>query len=106
MSKFAVIKTGGKQYKVAEGDIVTIEKLGGDLSVGGKVVFDEIVLTDDGKSTNVGTPFVQGVKVEGELVEEGKGKKTLVVQYKAKSRHFVRKGHRQPFNKVKITSIK
>jgi large subunit ribosomal protein L21 len=106
MSKFAVIKTGGKQYKVAEGDVISIEKLNGDLSVGDAVTFEEVTLTDDGKTTNVGTPFVSGVKVQGELVEEGKGKKTLVVQYRSKSRHFIRKGHRQPFNKVKITSIK
>ncbi len=99
--KIAVIKTGGKQYLVTEGQTITIEKLG---STEGAVSF-ETLLTDDGATTEVGTPLLSGVKVGGTVVSEGKAKKLTVVKYKAKSRYFKKRGHRQPFTKVKIEKI-
>jgi large subunit ribosomal protein L21 len=108
--EFAVIKTGGKQYVVAPGDLVTIEKLGRgaatqDLKMGDSVTFEEVLLTDDGKATNVGTPMIAGAKVTATVFSVGRAKKVEVVKYKAKSRYLKRKGHRQPFVKVKIESV-
>ncbi len=100
---FAVIKTGGKQYKVSVGDIVSIEKLE---STDSTISFNEVLLIDDGSSTKIGTPFIADATVEGDIVEQGKGPKLEVVKYLAKSRYFKRNGHRQPYTKVKITSIK
>jgi len=100
--KIAVIKTGGKQYLVTEGETITIEKLG---SAEGSAVSFEVLLTDDGATTEVGTPLVSGAKVGGTVVLEGKAKKLTVVKYKAKSRYFKKRGHRQPFTKVAITKI-
>lgn len=104
--EFAVIKTGGKQYKVAEGDVVSIEKIKGGYKEGDKVTFDEVLLVDDGKNTKVGTPLVTDSKVEGEITEIGRKRKVLVMKYKAKSKYLKRNGHRQHYFKVKITSIK
>lgn len=105
MSKFAIIETGGKQYRVSEGDVITIEKLLGDLNQGDQIVFDSVLMTDDGSSAQIGTPYLDGAKVTAELLEEGRSKKVTVIRYKAKSRYFKKKGHRQPFMKVKITSL-
>lgn len=104
--EFAVIKTGGKQYKVSEGTTVSIEKIKGEYKAGDKLTFDEVLLLDDGKNTTVGAPFIAGAKVAGEIMEIGRGRKLLVLKYKQKSRYLKRNGHRQPFFKVKITSIK
>lgn len=103
--EFAVIATGGKQYKVSEGGVVSIEKITGEYKKGDKVSFDKVLLVDDGKDTTIGTPYITGAKVEGELMEVGRARKILVVKYKQKSRYLRRNGHRQPFFKVKITSI-
>ncbi|MCB9805629.1 50S ribosomal protein L21 [Candidatus Nomurabacteria bacterium] len=103
---FAVIETGGKQYKVYEGDIINIEKLDGDHKAGDKITFDSVVLVDDGKNTKVGAPFVSGSKVEAEFVDSFKGEKVTVIRYRAKSNYFKKNGHRQSLNAVKITSIK
>ncbi len=100
---FAVIKTGGKQYKVSVGDVVSIEKLESNDS---NVVFNEVLLIDDGSSTKIGTPNIAGATVSAEIIEQGKGPTIEVVKYHAKSRYFKKNGHRQPFTKVKITSIK
>lgn len=101
---FAVIHTGGKQYKVEKGDTLRIEKLS-DLT-DGKVVFDKVLLVDDGTTTKVGAPYITGATVSATvLVEEGKGKKVLVIKYRPKSRYFKKNGHRQPFTEVKIDSI-
>lgn len=105
MSKIAVIATGGKQYVVSLGDVFEIEKLEGVTKVGEKIVFNDVLLTDDGAKTAVGVPTVTGASVEAELVEEGRGDKITVVRYKAKSRYHKKRGHRQPFTKVKITKI-
>lgn len=102
---FAIIKTGGKQYKVSEGDIVSIEKLGENLK-GNKVTFDEVLLVDRDGNVQIGTPTVSGAKVAAEVVDEGLGKKVTVIHYKAKIRHQKISGHRQSFTKVRIESIK
>jgi large subunit ribosomal protein L21 len=98
---FSIILTGGKQYKVASGDTIKIEKIK-DLKTGDKVVFDQVLMSYDGSAVKVGTPSVAGIKVEGEVVEEGRSKKVVVVKYKQKSRYFKNRGHRQPFMKVLI----
>ena len=104
--EFAVIQTGGKQYKVSKDNLVSIEKIKGEYKVGDKVSFDKVLLVDNGKDTTIGTPYIKGAKVEAEIVEIGRNRKVLVVKYKQKSRYLRRNGHRQPFFKVKITSIK
>ncbi len=101
----AVIKTGGKQYVVQAGDTVTIEKLPGDLKQGDSVVFDEVLLVDNGSDTTIGAPTIKGAEVKGTVVLSGKANKVEVVKYKPKSRYYKRNGHRQPLLKVKIDSI-
>jgi large subunit ribosomal protein L21 len=103
--KFAVINTGGKQYKVAKGDVLNVEKISDTIKVGDKVVFDKVLLVDDGATTKIGTPTVSGAKVEAVLKEIGRAKKVIVIKYKQKSRYFKKNGHRQPFSKVEITSV-
>ena len=103
---FAVIQTGGKQYKVSKGGTVSIEKIKGEYKKGDKLSFDKVLLVDDEKDTTIGTPYIKGAKVDAEVVEIGRARKILVVKYKQKSRYLRRNGHRQPFFKVKITSIK
>ena len=103
MDKFAVIQTGGKQYRVREGEIFEIEKLG--KPVGDKVTFDKVLMLEDGTTTQIGTPYLEGVKVEASVVSEKKGKKVLGVRYKAKSNRRTKYGHRQIMTKVKIEKI-
>lgn len=108
--QYAVIKTGGKQYVVAPGDLVTIEKLGRgaatqDLKKGDSITFDEVLLTDSGSATTIGTPTVSGAKVTATVYSVGRAKKVEVVKYKAKSNYLKRNGHRQPFVKVKIDTV-
>ncbi len=98
---FAVIKTGGKQYKVAEGDILRVEKLETD---GKEVVFDDVLLVVNGE-VRVGKPVVSGAKVAAKVLEEGKGDKKMVFRYKSKTRQHKKKGHRQPYTKIQITKI-
>lgn len=100
---YAIIESCGKQYKVAEGDVVFFEKL--DAEEGKKVTFDKVVLVSDDKKVEVGAPYVKGIKVEGKVVEHGKGKKIVVYKYKAKKNYRRTQGHRQPFTKVEITKI-
>lgn len=102
---FAVIQTGGKQYKVAKGDEIAVEKIKGDYKVGDKVTIDSVVLKDDGKDTTVGAPFISGSSVEATITENGKLDKVMVVRYRAKSRYHKRNGHRQPYMTLKIDSI-
>ncbi|CAN5731009.1 50S ribosomal protein L21 [soil metagenome] len=107
--ELAVIKTGGKQYVVTPGDIVTIEKLGRgaetqDLKKGDSVTFDEVLMKDNGTLT-MGAPLIAGAKVTATVEVVGRAKKIEVVKYKAKSRYFKRRGHRQPHIKVKIDAI-
>ena len=100
---YAIIESCGKQYKVAEGDVVFFEKL--DVEEGKKVTFDNVVLVSNDKKVEVGAPYVKGVKVEGKVVSHAKGKKILVYKYKAKKNYRRTQGHRQPYTKVEITKI-
>ena len=100
---YAIIKTGGKQYRVSEGDVITIEKL--DVAAEGTVSFDEVVTVVKDGDVKVGTPLVDGAKVTGTVLEHGKAKKILVFKYKAKSNYRRRQGHRQPFTKARIEKI-
>ncbi|HUC89029.1 MAG TPA: 50S ribosomal protein L21 [Candidatus Paceibacterota bacterium] len=104
--EFAVICTGGKQYKVAVGDILKIEKLDGNFNVGDKIVFDKILLVDNGVDTTIGSPYISNAKVESLFQKQGRGKTVKVVKYKQKSRYLKRNGHRQPFTEIKISAIK
>ena len=101
---YAIIEACGKQYKVTEGDVVFFEKL--DAEEGKKVTFDKVILVSDDKKVQVGNPYVKGVKVEGKVVAHGKAKKIIVFKMKAKANYRRRYGHRQPYTKVEITSIK
>ena len=101
----AVIKTGGKQFVVSKGDIISIEKLSDDLKKGDSVVFDQVLLVDNGSDTTIGAPIIKGAEVKGTVTFSGKAKKIEVVKYKPKSRYYKRKGHRQPLLKVLIDSI-
>ena len=101
---YAIIESCGKQYKVSEGDVIFFEKL--DAEEGKTVTFENVVLVSDGEKIEVGTPYVTGVKVEGKVVSHGKGKKILVYKYKAKKNYRRTQGHRQPYTKVEITTIK
>jgi large subunit ribosomal protein L21 len=103
---YAVIKTGGKQYKVATGDTLKIEKMLGDFKVGDKILFKEVLLTDTGTVATIGTPTVVGSTVEATLSEIGRNKTVDVIKYKQKSRYFKKNGHRQPWFKVTIGAIK
>ena len=98
---YAIIESCGKQYKVSEGDVVFFEKL--DTEEGKKVTFKDVVLVSDDKKVEVGAPYVKGAKVEGKVVEHGKGKKIVVYKNKAKKNYRRTQGHRQPFTKVEIT---
>jgi len=104
---FAVIATGGKQYVVREGDLVKVEKMPGDSKrkEGDKIVFNDVLLTDDGKATKIGEPTIKGAKVEATLVADDRDKKLHVIRFRAKSRHFRKVGHRQPYTLVKITKV-
>jgi large subunit ribosomal protein L21 len=102
---FAVIKTGGKQYKVKEGEILKIEKVAGN--AGDKLDFEVLLLSDeDGKDIKVGKPLVSGAKVSAEILEQGRAKKVNIIKYKPKVRYRRKNGHRQMFTEVKVTSVK
>ena len=101
---YAIIESCGKQYKVAEGDVVFFEKI--DAEEGKKVTFDKVVLVSEDGKVQVGNPYVKSVKVEGKVVSHGKAKKILVYKMKPKKNYRRMQGHRQPYTKVEITSIK
>ena len=100
---YAIIESCGKQYKVAEGDVVFFEKL--EAEEGKKVTFENVILVSDEGKVQVGNPYVNGVKVEGKVVSHGKAKKIIVFKMKAKKNERKKQGHRQPYTKVEITSI-
>ena len=99
----AVIMTGGKQYTVAEGDIIFVEKLNAEAE--STVNFEQVLAVLDGENTKIGTPVVEGAKVEAKVVKNGKGKKITIFRYKAKKNEKKKIGHRQPYTKVEITKI-
>jgi large subunit ribosomal protein L21 len=100
---YAVLSTGGKQYKVEEGDILRIEKISGE--VGASVSFDKVLMFSDGEKVRVGTPLIDGISVSGHIVEQDKAKKILVFKYKRRKGYRRKQGHRQPYTAVKIDSI-
>jgi len=105
-TEFAVIETGGKQYKVSVGEVILIEKMKGDYKEGDKLTFSKILMVDDGKDATIGAPYIKEASVEGKLLEIGKGEKKLVMKYKAKSRYLKIRGHRQPYFKVEVIALK
>ena len=99
----AIIVTGGKQYTVSEGDVIFVEKL--NVEAEATVNFEQVLAVLDGENTKIGTPVVEGAKVEAKVVKNGKGKKITILRYKAKKNEKKKIGHRQPYTKVEITKI-
>ena len=100
---YAVVQTGGKQYRVSNGDVINVEKL--NVEAGQNVVLDEVVAVSGDGKTIVGKPFVDGAKVECKVVENGKAKKVIIYKYKAKKDYRKKQGHRQPFTKLEVINI-
>ena len=100
---YAVIKTGGKQYRVQQGYVIFVEKI--DAQADEAVTFEEVLLVNDGETTKIGKPVVEGAKVEGKVLAQVKSKKIVVYKYKAKKNERKKQGHRQPYTKVEITAI-
>lgn len=101
---YAVIASGGKQYKVQEGEVLRVEKIAGD--VGAPVSFDQVLLFSDGEKTTIGTPLLGDVSVQGHIVDQGKAKKIIVFKYKRRKRFRRKQGHRQQFTAVQIDAIR
>lgn len=100
---YAIIETGGKQYRVEEGDILRVEKL--NVEAGEKAVFDKVLMVVDGENVQVGNPYIEGRSVEATVNEHAKGKKIVIFKYKAKKNYRKKQGHRQPYTEVKIDKI-
>lgn len=100
---YAVIETGGKQYRVQEGDVISVEKL--NVAAEDKIEFEKVLVLNDGQSVKVGAPYVDAVKVFGTVVENGKGEKVIIFKYKAKKDYRKKQGHRQPYTMVRIDSL-
>lgn len=100
---YAVVETGGKQYRVQEGDVINVEKLG--VEDGAKVVFDKVLVAGEGADIKIGKPYIEGCTVEGTAVESGKGPKVIIFKYKSKKDYRKKQGHRQPYTSVKIESL-
>lgn len=101
---YAVVSSGGKQYKVKEGETIRVEKIPGD--VGAAVSFDDILMLADGETVNIGTPVVENAVVEGHIVQQGKAPKIIVFKYKRRKRYRRKAGHRQQFTAIQIDTIK
>jgi len=101
---YAVVNSGGKQYKVQKGEVLKVEKISGD--VGSSVTFDRVLMLSDGENVSIGQPVLDSVSVEGHIVEQGKAKKIIVFKYKRRKRFRRKNGHRQEFTAVLIDSIK
>ena len=101
---YAVVNSGGKQYKVQKGEVLKVEKISGD--VGSSVTFDRVLMFSDGENVSIGQPVLDSVSVEGHIVEQGKAKKIIVFKYKRRKRFRRKNGHRQEFTAVLIDSIK
>ena len=100
---YAIVNTGGKQYKVSQGDILRVEKIPGE--IGSPVSFDKVLMFSDGENVNIGQPVLDNVAVKGHIVEQGKAKKIIVFKYKRRKRYRRKQGHRQPYTAIKIDSI-
>ncbi len=99
---YAIIETGGKQFKVSEGDVINVEKLTADSNA---YVFDKVLALVDGDNMSFGAPYLAGAKVESEILANGKAKKVIIYKYKSKKGFHKKKGHRQPYTQVKILKI-
>lgn len=104
--EFAVIETGGKQYRVSTGDTIKIEKILGELAIGDAVTFDKVLLVDNGTDTTIGAPYIAGAKVQATIKDIARHDKVVVVKYLQKSRYHKKNGHKQPYFEVTIDSIK
>ena len=114
--EIAIIETGGKQYTVSKGDLIRVEKLAAvkgkegtkavEYKEGDKIVFDKVLLVDDGKDTTIGTPYIEKARVTATIAKIGRAQKVTVIHYKQKSRYFKKAGHRQPYFSVKIEDFK
>ena len=100
---FAVFESGGKQHRVSEGDVVKLEKLGGE--PGDSIVFDRVMVVANGEDVSVGTPYLDSGKVTGEVVEQARDKKVRVIKFKRRKNYLRRAGHRQAYTAVRITAI-
>ena len=100
---YAIVQTGGKQYRVQEGDVINIEKL--NVETGASIVFDQVLAAGEGSDIKFGAPFVSGCSVNATVVENGKGPKVIVFKFKAKKDYRNKNGHRQPYTQVKIDKI-
>ncbi len=100
---YAVIASGGKQYKVSQGDKVRVEKLEG--TVGTKVVFEQVLMVGAGDGSKIGTPLVKGAKVEAEILNQGRAKKIVVFKFKRRKKFRKKAGHRQPYTELKVTQV-
>jgi len=100
---YAIVETGGKQYKVSQGDIIVVEKLDGE--VGSDIVLDKVLLVQNEGQVQVGSPYLQGAKVVAKVVEHGRGEKIIVFKYKPKKNYHKKQGHRQPYTKLTVESI-
>ena len=100
---YAVIKTGGKQYRVPQGDVIFVEQIAAQAD--DAVTFEEVLLVGDGEQSKIGAPVVAGAKVEGKVLAQVKSKKVVVYKYKAKKNERKKQGHRQPYTKVEIVAI-
>ena len=100
---YAIVNTGGKQYKVRQGDILRVEKIPGE--VGSPVSFDRILMFSDGENVKIGQPVLDNIAVKGHIIEQGKAKKVIVFKYKRRKRYRRKLGHRQRYTAVKIDSI-
>lgn len=99
----AVIKTGGKQYRVTKGQVLKVEKL--EVPIGEAINFDQVLMLSDGSSVQIGQPYVKGAKVVAEVVGQGRGKKIEIIKFKRRKHHLKRQGHRQYYTQIKITDI-
>jgi len=100
---YAVVKTGGKQYRVTEGDTIKVEKLAGE--PGAALQINEVLMLSDGENVTLGRPLVEGASVSGEIVDQNRNRKVLIYKYRRRKRYRCKTGHRQPFTAVKITAI-
>ncbi|MBF8378742.1 50S ribosomal protein L21 [Alicyclobacillus mali] len=100
---YAIVETGGKQYKVSQGDTIVVEKLDGE--IGSEIVLDKVLLVQGEGQVQVGSPYLQGAKVVAKVVEHGRGKKIVVFKYKPKKNYHKKQGHRQPYTKLTVESI-
>ena len=100
---YAIVSSGGKQYKVQKGEILRVEKISGDIGV--PVSFDKVLMFSDGENVNIGQPVLENVSVNGHIVEQDKAKKIIVFKYKRRKRYRRKQGHRQQYTAVKIDSI-